>query len=278
MNRTIYHRNFKKLAGHVNHYYITSYIGVSNINQETKKPSTLSTYWNPKDIELTKKQTSYYLTNSGILNMCAMVEGYINDIIEEICPFLSDVQSDVQAELSNIPSKASIKKKFDKINELLTMDVKSDEFNLVLLMFTHRNNIIHSGKTTLDNDLKNRLNSSKNSINKNYKHLEVKPLIDHVNSFKALSFKETLSLFSAAQKYVENIDKNLVGKLNKISYLERNFKNNDTAKAFLKKLSMINNDERKKAKLNRFIEIHYNISNIDFQENDGINNVLDFLK
>lgn len=273
MSYTIYHRNFKKIAGSVNHYFITSYIGVSNIDEKTTKPTTLSTHWDPKNIKLTKVKTIHYLSNSGILNMCAMVEAYINDITKDALPFAKD---EPHSPL-NISDKDSIKKKFDLVNELLNIDIKSDAFNLTLLMFTHRNNIIHSGKTKLESDIKNRINSSGQSIKKNYKNLDVKNLIKHVNSFEALSFKETISLFSAAHKYVESVDRILSDKLNKISYLKNKFETEDAANKFFLKLSMENNKDRKEAKILKFIEINYGISINSFHGEDMITEFMAFL-
>ena len=274
MEHTVHHRSFKKRSGSINHYYITAYIGISLLNEKTNKPSELSTYWNPKDIELTKSKTKYYLSDSGILNMCAMVEGYINDILNNICPFIKTESE----ELKKLSDKTSIVKKIKVINEFLSIEDKNEELNLLLLMFQHRNNIIHSGKVSLERDIANRINSSSKKIKKDYKNMCVNQLIKNVNDFKSLTFKEVLSLFSASHNYIEKIDNLLASKLDKQKYLEYNLKNDDKAKVFFKKFSTMNDKDRIKNRLIRFIEINYGIPSIELQEENELNNLFNILK
>lgn len=263
MKNTVHYQNFKKVAGSSNHYYITSYIGVSNIVDNNVKPNSLSTYWNPKDISITKIKTIHYLSNSGLLNMCSMIEGYINDILKNIVPY-TNMNIDV---LNNITDRSSIVKKLKIINSELNIDSNNIEYNMVLLMFKWRNNIIHSGKTELDRSIKNNLTANSTNIYSNYKNLDVTILINSCNSFKSPTFKETLSLFSAAHNYIQKVDYSLVNNVSLLNYLHSIFQNETKAIDFIEQVKKNNNISIRIKKTNKFIEINYKIKSVDIMNN-----------
>lgn len=215
--RSPYYRTFKKNAGRINHDFITANIGISLLDENSEKPSSMHTTWNPKDISASKGQGQLFIRKSGIVFMSSVAEAYIEELYENLIPFSNLT---VSADTSK-----SITKKVVELNEIIGTDVFDFSYDLFYSMIQWRNNLVHRNKKKIDPAIKGSLRSSENDIKIHHSNLDIHEFLSHFDEFQVPTFKEAISLFTATNRIIQNIDSVVYSNVDKVKLALNFFKN-----------------------------------------------------
>jgi len=263
-----YYKYFKKNSGKINHYFITSYVGVDLIDDKTEVPKNLSTSWKPNDVESSKLQTNIFLRKSMITFTASTSESLIEDLYSNLIPYTT-----YDYVISEIGNTKSVSKKIRLIQEAMTkkgVELNYDYF-LFFTMIQWRNNIVHKNKSKLNSEITSTLMKYKGDIMNDRSHLDISLLINNFNKFGTPTFKETISLVAATHRILEKIDELIFEDLNQIEYLKHFFKEwFSTNPKSLKKYSYKHTKEERKRILLQIISRNIPMD-LNYEANEFLN-------
>ncbi len=209
MKQTKARQLFKKKFGQQNHFLITSLIGLDYIENgdDIKCPDSFSTSWNPRDKKQSARRSRDFLLQS-----------FLSFAVDGIDLYLSELNTapkyilDVGFTEALCAAERSVYKKVKKISEYLTSDklLKS----LCLVLITYRNNLLHSKAENVVEEVdKDLLLENRMYISENFCRLDIEVLLTKVEKKEPPTFKEVASLIRATQKFVEEIDSQIISRI-----------------------------------------------------------------
>lgn len=216
MEKTSNFKKFKKSVGRDNHYFITAYIGIEEINGNTEKPESLSTKWNPKSIKSSKDLSKLYLRRNALISACTLFEGFISDTINSSLKFSTKISAD---EINKLQNDLSIYKNVTDMIEIFEIE-KNYTYYLWECATFWRNNIVHNNKKPMGSLLKSELKSFGESYKNKNSGLDINLLITNYDAFKEPTFKEVLSIMTCLRQFAELIDKKIASSMNEKEYLQ----------------------------------------------------------
>ncbi len=212
-------RHFKKRIGQVNHFLITTLIGLDGVkNRDYKLPKEFSTSWNPKNIERSVERSARFVLDASLSWVVDNLDSYFIESYRKP----SIIESE---DLRKAYSKAdrSVSKRFDIFyEETLKRNKEIQKYAaLVALSIQWRNNIVHFGaENELERDHLNFLKQNKELYSNEFHHLDINTLLVSFNSKDGHpSFKEVTSMIYAIHKYVECVDNFLLSNINIDRYI-----------------------------------------------------------
>ncbi|MGN7492091.1 hypothetical protein ACTHPF_13155 [Paenibacillus sp. SAF-054] len=199
---------FKDLIGQNNHYLITILIGLDGVkNKLVTKSDEFHTTWKPKDLDSTVNRSRHFAIKA---TMAWIVDGI--DTYFSLCNRKPNLLQDEDfiSQLSSA-DKSVYKKLYVFINNL---KLTCPEVFLIDLVITWRNRLVHFlARTPINDELKNNLIQNKQYFIDNYQGLDISLTLENFDKNEVPKFKEITSFIRAAIKLVENIDRELLQKL-----------------------------------------------------------------
>lgn len=261
---------FKKEFGQLNHFLLTTVIGLNalNVYNITKPPPGLSVSWNPKNLNNSANRSRGFVLKSFLYTIVNSIEMYFN-LIENQKPIYIEDKT-----FTEIFDNRHI---FIKTKNIIDyFKISSIESILIKLIIQYRNKIVHYKATnTLEQNDIDELINAKNEIEQKYCNLDINIVLDKFEKVKSPSLKEIASFNHIVHEIIYEIDSNIVAKSNMNNYYE--------VKA-LKYLLKTNDKIRKKyfnpEKLNKNMIINVLRTNCSIEESDikDINKLLSIKK
>lgn len=205
-------RKFKKIFGQVNHFLITSIIGLDYISKnDVRCPRDLSTVWDPKDKQASISRSREYLLKMFLASAVDSLDSYFFMINRTP----SILPEDLVTIFNDNKNSRSVSAKFMHIyNRYENVDHLSEYAALIALAIQWRNNLLHfNSDNSIDAKYIKILESSEQFYKENCCGLDVKIMIEHFHSRSSPTFKETTSLIYSIHKFVEIIDASLINDL-----------------------------------------------------------------
>jgi len=210
MKISIANKEFKKRFGQVNHLLITTLIGLDGIESGiiTKKPSSFSTSWNPKSCMRSAQRSRVFILKSFLGWAVESLEMYLTELNRK--PKL--IESEKLIKLYDKAGQSILRKTLSIADE-----IKVDPVLIALMdvMITWRNHTFHYD---VDNKIRESsftiLKDNKSRLREDFAGLEIEFLNRTWDTCENFTFKETASLISATQKFVQEIDKYVLIHLN----------------------------------------------------------------
>jgi hypothetical protein len=228
MNTTKARKEFKAKFGQANHFLITTLVGLDAIenNSIKEKGASFSTSWNPRDQILSAKRSRIFVLKSFLGTAVETLEMYLTKLNHKP-KLLQDHENDTFLKIYSSAGQSIYRKAIGigdeiKVNPIL--------IGLIEILITWRNYTLHYG---IDNKIRedswNTLLANTEKIKDDFNGLDIVQLKQTYENNTDFSFKETASLISATQKFVEEIDSYVLSKLDQKLYiketLEKYFEN-----------------------------------------------------
>lgn len=217
--KSIILKRYKKKHGRENQFFITSYIGIDLINEDTKKPENLSTSWKPKNIDNSKNESKLYIKRASLVYSVSSFESYVTDAIVQLFSHTLTLEPEVITVFQS--EHKSVYKKIEVLVETYP-ELKNKDYYLTITGIFWRNNQIHNQKKKLEPSLKANLRNFTDSYYEKNSGLIIEDLISHFNTFEVPSFKEVLSIMAAVRNFAETIDAFFMKKVDNDKYIEYN--------------------------------------------------------
>lgn len=238
INGTRAKKTFKKELGQANHFLITILIGLDSIPQFKEENGQLpdikySTNWNPKSIESSVARSRHYAIKSSFSWLVDSLDMYLRLLNKK--PFL--VNGDVRKLLDS--ERNSVYKRIVRINE--EYSINKTYYHLVLLAISWRNKLTHSfNENDIAPDTRVYLNNHIEDISSEFRNLDIEDTLERFKKSEVPTFKDTASLLSATQKFVADLDSQIVSKLDIKDYVDEILSDH-----FTKKPQKYNNYQKK---------------------------------
>jgi hypothetical protein len=205
-------RHFKQRIGQVNHFLITTLIGLDGVMRgQFSLPGEFRTSWNPKSVERSAERSIRFILDASLSWVVDNLDSYFVEASRKP----SIIES---AELFERYNRAdrSVNKRFDLFyHEARVTSTEIDKYaGLVALAIQWRNNTVHFGANNeLDGEYRSLLMRHKDYYTDNFRHLDVGEMLKSFDSNGHPSFKEVTSMINAIHKYVECVDLHLLKSL-----------------------------------------------------------------
>ena len=206
-------RHFKQRIGQVNHFLITTLIGLDGVKSKTfTLPEEFSTSWNPRSVERSAERSIRFILDASLSWVVDNLDSYFVEASRK--PSIIESK-----ELNEGYTKAdrSVNKRFDLFyHEARESNTDIDKYAaLVALAIQWRNNTVHFGANNeLDGEYRSLLKKHKSFYMTEFRHLDVDEMLTSFDSNDGYpSFKEVTSMINAIHKYVECVDKYLLKSL-----------------------------------------------------------------
>jgi|GEM_PF-2203390 len=209
MTTTRPRRYFKAKAGHNNHLLITALVGLDCILDENIDISPdFSTSWTPKSRKNSYLRSRQFVLETTLVWISDQLDGYFSSILK--MPGLLDSRA-----VERISGEESRAKRLMALARDLSV-IGSEAALLVEAAFIWRNRVVHGSgrRKQFPGELRSRLRDSAEVIRADYCGLDVDRYIEHVEGEFPPTFKEVASTISAAQKFVEQLDRAAISSLN----------------------------------------------------------------
>lgn len=141
-------------------------------------------------------------------------------------------------------------------------DLKSKEYFLVKSAIFLRNDLIHGTREKFDPEIKANLRRYAQDFEKSYSGLDINQFINHYDTNKVPSFKETLSLMTSLRNFSAQVDKHFMEKISVERYVGFILKQRlDVGMKVL-----ITNPQKKDTYWNNIISTYVGLSEQDLKE------------
>ena len=203
-------RHFKRRIGQVNHFLITTLIGLDGVKKEEfTLPKEFSTSWNPRSIERSAERSIRFVLDASLSWVVDNLDSYFVESFRK--PSIIESE-DVKREYTK--ADRSVSKRFELFyNETVKKKEEVKKYAaLVALAIQWRNNIVHFGaENDLDNKYEDFLRQNKDLYINDFRHLDIDTMLQSFNSKNGHpTFKEVTSMIHAIHKYVECVDEFLL--------------------------------------------------------------------
>ena len=220
-------RHFKQRIGQVNHFLITTLIGLDGVmSKEFIRPKEFSTSWNPRSVERSVERSTRFILDASLAWVVDNLDSYFIEASQKP----SIIESE---ELKESYSKTgrSVNMRFNLFyHETRKSNIEIDKYAaLVALAIQWRNNTVHFGANNeLDKEYKVLLKKHHDFYMEEFCHLNVDEMLKSFDSKDGHpSFKEVTSMINAIHKYVECVDGYLLGNLDierfKLDLLDKHY-------------------------------------------------------
>lgn len=230
MDNSVAKKSFKKEFGQVNHFLITTLIGLDSIKEYnvTEKPSSFSTCWNPRDIERSVNRSRVFVQELFLGRAVECLEMYMK-LIDRKPSIIESTELQSLFDRANI----SIYKKVVFIGDFFEIDPVL--VGLMEFLITWRNRVFHYD---IDNIIRGKssgiLSLNKDIIKSKFAGLDIERLKVSWENNNGFSFKETASFIKATHDFVSEVDKHLIANMNFVRYyrdcIEKFFSSNLNSK------------------------------------------------
>lgn len=207
-------RHFKQRIGQVNHFLITTLIGLDGVKGKIfTLPDEFRTSWNPQNMERSVERSIRFILDASLSWVVDNLDSYFVEASRK--PSIIESK-----ELNESYTKAdrSVNKRFDLFyHEARGTNTNIDKYAaLVALAIQWRNNTVHFGANNeLDVEYRSLLIQYKEYYANEFRHLDVEKMLKSFDSKDGHpSFKEVTSMINAIHKYVECVDEHLLKSLN----------------------------------------------------------------
>lgn len=206
-------RHFKQRIGQVNHFMITTLVGLDGVKTGKYTLSDeFKTSWNPRDINRSVERSVRFVLDSTLSWVIDNLDSYFIEAVRK--PSIIESES-LNAEYNK--AERSVNKRFLAFyNEAKKEDGELEIYaSLVALAIQWRNKTVHFGADNIiDPEFEEILKANKELYFREFRHLNI---VDTLKSFKNdghPSFKEVASMIHGIHKYVECVDRFLLSHLN----------------------------------------------------------------
>lgn len=203
-------RHFKQRIGQVNHFLITTLIGLDGV--KSKKfilPEEFSTSWNPRNVERSAERSIRFVLDASLSWVVDNMDSYFVEASRK--PSIIECDG---LKASYTKADRSVNKRFELFyQEVKNSNIKIDKYAaLVALAIQWRNNTVHYGANNeLDGEYRFLLEQNIDFYMNEFRHLDVKEMLKAFDSEDGHpSFKEVTSMINAIHKYVECVDNYLM--------------------------------------------------------------------
>lgn len=260
-------RHFKQRIGQVNHFMITTLVGLDGVKKgEYTLSDEFKTSWNPQDINCSVERSVRFVLDSTLSWVIDNLDSYFIETIRK--PSIIESES---LELGYNRAKRSVDKRFLAFyNEAKKEVGELDKYAaLVALAIQWRNNIVHfAAENIIENEFEVILNANKDFYYREFRHLDI---VEMLKSFKTHnvhpSFKEVASMIHGIHKFVEHVDRFLLNHLDierfKKELIEEHCSEYKNTNKKIKKLS-----EKRKSVFYQTLFRQYGFEIIDEDVND----------
>lgn len=214
-------RQFKKKMGQANHFLITILIGLDEVGKGVvKKPDTLDVAWDPKDVKASVIRSREFALNSSLAWIIDNFDAYVHNCKRK--PRLIE-KKELLSELDSADKRVNDKfvvlfNRYKSIDQIMLFGA------LLALGIQWRNVTTHSeAKNILDKDFEKILVDNKEWYYSNFSHLVIDDALDHFNTHKSPTLKETTSIIKAVLRFIELVDSELIKELDSERYLSELF-------------------------------------------------------
>lgn len=242
-------RHFKQRIGQVNHFLITTLIGLDGVkSKKYSLPDEFSTSWNPRNVERSAERSIRFILDASLSWVVDNLDSYFVESSRKP----SIIESN-ELSVKYTQADRSVNKRFDLFyHEARNSNTEIDKYAaLVALAIQWRNNTVHYGANNeLDGEYRSLLMQYKDYYMDEFRHLDVEKMLESFDSVDGHpSFKEVTSMINAIHKYVECIDGFLLSGLD-IERFKRDLleKHNSNCKQSRRKYNSLS-DERKETYL-----------------------------
>lgn len=207
-------RHFKKRIGQVNHFLITTLVGLDIVKKGgCSLPEEFKTSWNPQNVERSADRSVRFILDASLSWVVDNLDSYFVEaarkpsIIED-----EDLLNDYNG------TGRSVNKRFELFyNKAKEENKNIDKYAaLVEVAIQWRNNTVHFGADNiLKPEYKSILQQNKEFYHTEFRHLDIDEMLA---SFDAKdghpTFKEVASMINAIHSFVECVDVFLLDRLN----------------------------------------------------------------
>lgn len=215
LKHTPAHKHFKNLIGQTNHFLITILIGLEGVkNGKVTKGDSFNVSWNPESAEKSAKRSRIFARNSALSWAIDALDSYLGFLRRK--PFqISDSEY-----LKNLESR-SVYNRFNSTIDYLEFDTDFS-ISLIHLGIQWRNNLVHfHAENELDHDYATYLrNSNKKDIEKRFRGLDSKLLLENFKANKSPTLKEVAGIIQSIIFLVTEMDKKFINYFNALEYCE----------------------------------------------------------
>ena len=231
MNSFIF-KKFKKRMGQANHFLVTTWIGLDAVaTGEVQQRDAFNVCWNPHDIIFSVKRSKEFLVNAALSWTVDNLDMYLR-MSNHNPKLLSDDESK-----SFFSTSHSVYEKYKIVIKNHSIDLNKKAFVDVLIAW--RNNMMHyeaENKLLSDSEKFFKNDAKSDAVIKKY-HLDVELMLNRFYNKKSPSFKEITTLISMTIHFVEDLDQDLMLKLNQERFIKETIKsilkaNNDYCNVF----------------------------------------------
>lgn len=261
MNNTPARAQFKKHLGQANHFMITSLVGLHHLEASdvVEAPAELHTSWNPHDKTASTARSRIFVLQSSLGWAVDSLDMYIS-LLNRKPDYIRDPA--LKSEIDGA-GRSVYKKIFAVGNHY---KISGDILALVDVLITWRNNVFHQlGDNTLRQSSIDFLLSHEEEIQSKYRGLSPAQLPEKAASGDILTFKETASLISAAQHFVQEVDEVIIAKLDLRIFcqelVEEQINGPDRSVGFISKYFSLNPSDRSRFVCN-WLQNNYGITGI----------------
>ncbi|MBQ9230706.1 MAG: hypothetical protein IJ190_05920 [Prevotella sp.] len=205
-------RHFKQRIGQVNHFLITTLIGLDGVkSKKFTLPEEFSTSWNPRNVERSAERSIRFILDASLSWVVDNLDSYFVEASRK--PSIIGSK-----ELNEGYTKAdrSVNKRFGLFYHEARRTTNIDKYAaLVALAIQWRNNTVHYGANNeLDDEYRSLLVQHKDYYMGEFRHLDVEEMLKSFDSKDGHpTFKEVTSMINAIHKYVECVDEHLLKSL-----------------------------------------------------------------
>lgn len=207
-------RHFKQRIGQVNHFLITTLVGLDGVkNKEFTLSDEFSTSWNPRSVERSAERSIRFVLDASLSWVVDNLDSYFIEANRK--PSIIEDER-LRNEYDSVGR--SVNNRFELFyHEARKYCTEIDKYAaLVALAIQWRNNTVHYGA---DNKLSNEYRLILKKYNvfymEEFRHLDIDAMLKSFDSEDGHpSFKEVTSMINAIHKYVEHLDVFLLDSLN----------------------------------------------------------------
>jgi hypothetical protein len=214
MTKTPARRQFKDMAGSVNHFLITILIGLDAVRAGTAvRGPTFSTSWEPHDVVRSADRSSEFAVKALMSWIVDALDSYAIALNRK--PFVLQDRSDRDS-LGAVGR--SVGARTDWLAERFGV-LGGQPHALTAVAIVWRNRLVHSeADNKVCTSVQNVLLSSADEIADDYQGLDIASLLDDVAKGKPPKFKEATAMVRAVHKFVEHTDGEVLTILNLEDY------------------------------------------------------------
>lgn len=207
-------RHFKQRIGQVNHFLITTLIGLDGVKSiKFTLPEEFSTSWNPRSVERSVERSVRFVLDASLSWVVDNLDSY----------FIEANRKPSIIEDDNIRNNYDgtgryVNKRFELFYQIAQKsNIEICKYGpLVALAIQWRNNTVHYGaKNQLNEEYRSLLIQHRDFYMDEFRHLDIVEMLKTFDSEDGHpSFKEVTSMIKAIHKYVECVDNYLLKGLN----------------------------------------------------------------